>query len=126
MFLSLSMIDSSMKKSITDTLFQCSAVAVLLGAAAYTFVPVLPAYFLAVGALGMFFTRLTRRYKGTNVRLRRLYRQELFSALIFMAAAAMMFWRGGVDWVVLFIVATVLQVYTAILIPREEAKEKSE
>ena len=37
-----------------------------------------------------------------------------------------MFWRGGIDWVVLFIIATVLQVYTAILIPREEAKEKIE
>ena len=64
-----------MKKNIADTLFQCSALAVLLGAAAYTFVPHLPAYFLAAGALGMFFTRLTRRYKGSNVRLRRLYRQ---------------------------------------------------
>lgn len=116
----------SMKKNIADTLFQCSAVAVLLGAAAYTFVPHLPAYFLAAGALGMFFTRLTRRYKGSNVRLRRLCRQELFSALIFLVAAVMMFWRGGVDWVVLFIVATILQVYTAILIPREEAKEKTE
>ena len=82
--------------------------------------------FLAVGSLGMFLTRLTRRYAGSNLRLRRLYRQELFSSLIFMGAAALMFWRGGTDWVVLFIVATILQVYAAILIPREEAKEKRE
>ncbi|HIT81446.1 MAG TPA: hypothetical protein IAD09_04305 [Candidatus Caccoplasma merdavium] len=114
------------KNKISDTLFQCSAVAVLLGAATYTFIPDLPAYFLAVGSLGMFLTRLTRRYAGSNLRLRRLYRQELFSSLIFMGAAALMFWRGGTDWVVLFIVATILQVYAAILIPREEAKEKRE
>ena len=58
--------------------------------------------------------------------MRRLYRQELFSSLIFIGAAVLMFWRGGIDWVVLFIIATVLQVYTAILIPREEAKEKQQ
>ena len=74
----------------------------------------------------MFLTRLFRRYNGRNLRLRRLYRQELFSAFIFIGAAVLMFWRGGIDWVVLFIIATVLQVYTAILIPREEAKEKQQ
>ena len=74
----------------------------------------------------IFLTRLFRRYNGRNLRLRRLYRQELFSSLIFIGAAVLMFWRGGIDWVVLFIIATVLQVYTAILIPREEAKEKQQ
>ena len=105
-----------MEKNALNALFQCSAVAVLLGAATYTFIPDLPAYFFAAGSLGMFLLRL----------LRRLYRQELFSSLIFIGAAVLMFWRGGIDWVVLFIIATVLQVYTAILIPREEAKEKQQ
>lgn len=82
--------------------------------------------FFAAGSLGMFLIRLFRRYNGRNLRLRRLYRQELFSSLIFIGAAVLMFWRGGIDWVVLFIIATVLQVYTAILIPREEAKEKQQ
>ena len=111
-----------MEKNALNALFQCSAVAVLLGAATYTFIP----YFFAAGSLGMFLTRLFRRYNGRNLRLRRLYRQELFSSLIFIGAAVLMFWRGGIDWVVLFIIATVLQVYTAILIPREEAKEKQQ
>ena len=115
-----------MEKNALNALFQCSAVAVLLGAATYTFIPDLPAYFFAAGSLGMFLTRLFRRYNGRNLRLRRLYRQELFSSLIFIGAAVLMFWRGGIDWVVLFIIATVLQVYTAIIIPREEAKEKQQ
>ncbi|MBQ8423786.1 MAG: hypothetical protein IJY36_05960 [Coprobacter sp.] len=112
-----------MKDSVRNTLFQCSAIAVVLGAAAYTFVPHLPAYLLAAGAVGMFVARVTRKYRGDNVRLRRLYRQELFSSVIFLAAAALMYWRGGVDWVVLFIMGTVLQIYTSIIIPREESKE---
>ena len=115
-----------MEKNALNALFQCSAVAVLLGAATYTFIPDLPAYIFAAGSLGMFLTRLFRRYNGRNLRLRRLYRQELFSSFIFIGAAVLMFWRGGIDWVVLFIIATVLQVYTAILIPREEAKEKQQ
>ena len=94
-----------MEKNALNALFQCSAVAVLLGAATYTFIPDLPAYFFAAGSLGMFLTRLFRRYNGRNLRLRRLYRQELFSSLIFIGAAVLMFWRGGIDWVVLFIIA---------------------
>ncbi len=115
-----------MKDSARNFLFQCSAIAVLLGAVAYTFVPMLPACFLAVGAIGMFIARITRRYRGNNIRLRRLYRQELFSSVIFLAAAALMYWRGGADWVVLFIMGTVIQIYTSIIIPREETKEKGE
>lgn len=114
-----------MEKNALNALFQCSAVAVLLGAATYTFIPDLPAYFFAAGSLGMFLTRLFRRYNGRNLRLRRLYRQELFSSLFYRSSCADVL-AGGIDWVVLFIIATVLQVYTAILIPREEAKEKQQ
>lgn len=120
---SLLSINSRMGKNIQTLVFQCSAVALLLGAAAYTFVPVIPAYFFAAGALGMWLTRLFRRYEGKNLRLRRLYRQETLSGFVFVAAAVLMFWRKGNEWVVLFIVATVLQVYAAIVIPREERKE---
>ena len=111
------------KEAVVNTLFQCSAIVLVVAAAAYAFVPQWAVWPFAAGAVGMFAARLTRRYKGKNIRLLRLYRQEAFSSLLLLAAAFLMYWRGGYEWVVLFILATVLQIYTAIFIPREERKE---
>lgn len=110
---------------IQNILFPCSALLLVASAAAYAFVGERAVVPFAIGAAGMFVARLLRRYKGKNIRLQRLYRQETFSSMLFVAAAFLMYRTGGYDWVVLFIIATALQIYTAIFIPREEEKEEA-
>ncbi len=95
-------------------------------------------YLFAVGAVAFASMQLLQRYDGQNVTIRRLRRIMIVSDLLFLAAALLMFAQQGnplqlshLDylqyvynkWVVLVLIAAVLQLYSSHRISHELEKE---
>lgn len=82
-------------------------------------------YMYAVGAAGTIIARILDRYKGNSVRVRRLHRMEIVSALCYGVSAFLLFWaETETDWLAFLTVGAVLQVYTSFMIPYAEKQEK--
>ena len=78
----------------------------------------------AAGAAVVLVTRLLQRYKGKNLRIKRLYRINVVSAVLYCVSAAMPFYsRGTTDWVAFLLAGAVLQMYASYMIERELKKE---
>ncbi|MEG0252459.1 MAG: hypothetical protein RSA66_02010 [Muribaculaceae bacterium] len=83
-------------------------------------------YVFAVGAIGTLVVRMMMRYKGDNIRLKRLNRMEMVSSLCYMLSAFFMFYPGSklTDWLAFLTAGAVLQVYSSFMISRVESKER--
>ena len=96
-------------------------------------------YLFAVGALGFASMQMLQRYEGKNVTIRRLRRMMLISDVLFLLAALLMFAsQGNVfglshityvqyiynKWVVVLLVAAILQLYSSHRIGHELQKEQ--
>ena len=95
-------------------------------------------YIFAVGALGFVAMQFLQRYEGTNFVIRRLRRMMLLSDFLFLLAALLMIANTGnflgLDyityieyvynkWVVVLLIAAILQLYSTHRISRELEKE---
>lgn len=79
----------------------------------------------AAGALILLIGRILSQYKGDNLRLRRLYRIETWSAVFFCVAAFFLFYPPGNnlrDVLAFTLAGGVIQIYTSIMIPRAAKK----
>lgn len=65
--------------------------------------------------------------EGASMRVRRLFRMELWASILFCAAVFCMFYRGmgPTDWIAFTLAGGVLQLYSSIAVPRAIAKEKA-
>ena len=83
-------------------------------------------YVYGGGATMLLIGRLFTSYKGDNVRLKRLYRIESWSAIFFCVAVFFMFYEGAGarDWLAFTLAGGAIQIYTSIMIPRTIAKDK--
>ncbi len=80
-------------------------------------------YILPAGALLTLAGRIiTPRLKNNSLRVRRLHRMQLWSAILFCASAAAMFYPGlrPTDWLAFTLAAAVLQAYASIMLPRAQ------
>lgn len=79
----------------------------------------------SAGALITLAGRLLNRYDGPVLRVKRLYRLEVWSSIFFCAAAFFMFYRYGEgrDWFAFILAGGAILVYTSIMIPRTLEKE---
>lgn len=80
----------------------------------------------AAGALILLAGRLMGQYKGDNLRLRRLYRIETWSAVFFCVGAFFLFYPPGNNLRDVFaftLAGGVIQIYTSIMIPRAANKQ---
>ncbi len=80
-------------------------------------------YLYAAGAALVLIGRLMYPVpKQAPLRLRRLLRMELWTALVFIAGAVFTFLnqRGGNDWLAFTMAGGVLTIYTSIMIPRQK------
>lgn len=78
-------------------------------------------YIFTTGAAITFIGRIiTPRLKDASLRVRRLNRMQLWSAILFCASAAAMFYPGlqPTDWLAFTLAAAVLQAYASIMLPR--------
>lgn len=82
-------------------------------------------YVYAFGALVLLAGRFVApAVKDAPVRLRRLMRVEIWTALIFVAGALFLFLpsAGSTDWLAFTLAGGVLTVYTSVMIPRLSKK----
>lgn len=80
-------------------------------------------YLYAFGAVLLLSGRFVApRIENAPIRLRRLIRIEIWTALIFVAGAVFMFLpsAGGKDWIAFTLAGGLLTVYTSIMIPRQK------
>ena len=78
----------------------------------------------AVGAAMVLLARLLLQYKGRNLRVRRLYRINQASAVLYCVSAAMLFWcKDTTNWVAFLMAGAVLQIYATYMIDRELDKK---
>lgn len=84
-------------------------------------------YVYAAGSLILLAGRfIAPKVKDAPLRLRRLIRVEIWSALIFMAGAVFMFVpsAGSTDWIAFTLAGGLLTIYTSVMIPRQKADNK--
>lgn len=82
-------------------------------------------WIFAAGALMSLIGRFMNQYDGKSLRIKRLYRIEMWSSVFFCVAAFFMFYRGAgpTDWLAFTIAGGLILVYTSIMIPRVAKKE---
>jgi len=123
---------------VENTIFVFGALLMLAGAVAGLFRWQWFPYIYAVGAVCFASMQMLQRYEGSNFTIRRLRRIMLLSDVLFLFTAVLMFaGRGnalGLDWiyylnyvknnwVVLLLLAAILQLYTTYRIGSELEKE---
>ena len=121
-----------------NAVFICGALMVLAGAAMGMFVEDAAPYIYGIGALAFSAMQLQQRYEGGNFTIQRLRRIMLLSDVVLLLSAAMMFadkgnplgldhltWLNYVhrNWVVLLLLAAVIQLYTVFRIDSELGRE---
>lgn len=78
----------------------------------------------AAGAALVLVVRLTQRYKGKNLRIRRLYVMQVMAAVMFCLSAFLTYYSTGTtDWIAFLMAGSVLQIYAAFMIDKEKEKE---
>ena len=112
-----------MKDKFRNILFMISASMLLLATvltfSSFEYAP----YLFAVAAAGITVSRLTRRYEGSNLRLKRLYRIEKIASLLLLVVSYMLF-KNESGWIIFLTIYALLQLYVSMVIPPEEKKEK--
>lgn len=115
-----------------NIIFQLGGLLLIAGAI-FPLVPALNLYapfvFLA-GTLMYSTMQLLQRYDGTNFIIRRLRRQQIFSAFLLLIAAGLLLMKHfnvgifrGEEWKMVLVIAAILQLYAAFRIPHELNKE---
>ena len=77
----------------------------------------------SIGATMVALAQINSPSKSNRANVKRLRRQQIFGALLLVLTGAFMFFTHGNEWIVCLTVAAILELYTAIRIPQEEAKE---
>ena len=108
-------------KSLIPALFTVGALMVLFGAAVYITGWEPAPYVYTIGATMVALAQINSPSKSNRANVKR--RQQIFGALLLVLTGAFMFFTHGNEWIVCLTVAAVLELYTAIRIPQEEAKE---
>lgn len=111
-------------KKYLSTIFVIGGISVLVGAATFFTRWSLSPFIFTLGAILVVIVQFADRYRGSNLVLKRLYRQQQFSGLALLLTALFMFTTTHNEWVVCFCVATFLLLYTVFRISHVEEKEK--
>ena len=77
-----------------------------------------------LGAVLFAYAQVMCRYEGKNLIIRRLRRQQILAAVLFVFTGVLMFVTKHNEWILCLTVAAVLELYTAFRIPSELEKEK--
>ena len=114
------------------TRLQLSGLLVLIGLLAMTVMAVMPllniihewmTWVFAIGAVTVLAGRIIGAYNGPQLRVKRLHRILISSAILYCASALMMFLsRGTNDWIALLLAGLMVQIYATWMIERENKK----
>ena len=106
-------------KKILPAMFMVGAVMLLVGAAVYVTRWPLSPYIYTVGAVMVAIAQIFSPLSSSTPVIRRLRRQQIFSALLLVVTGPLMIYTHGNDWIVTLSIASVLQLYTSWRIPQE-------
>ncbi|WP_418698627.1 hypothetical protein [Bacteroides sp.] len=110
-------------KQLIPALFTVGAVMLLTGAAVYiTGWPLAP-YIYTIGATMVALAQINSPSKKKSPTIKRLRRQQIFAALLLVLSGAFMLFTRGNEWIASLTIAAVLELYTSVRIPQEEAKD---
>jgi hypothetical protein len=124
--------------SVQNAIFIMGGLLMVCGAGMSLFRLGLAPYVYAVGALAFASMQMLQRYEGDNFTIRRLRRMMLLSDVLFLVAGVLMFANGGNflglnhliyieyvynKWVIVLLVAAILQLYSMHRISHELEKE---
>lgn len=109
-------------KQLIPALFTVGAVMVLIGAAVYVTGWAFSPYVYTIGAAFIALAQINSPSKCKTPTIKRLRRQQIFGALLLVLTGAFMFFTHGNEWIVSLTIAAVLELYTSVRIPQEEAK----
>ncbi len=124
--------------SIQQIIFLVGAVLMVIGAGVSLLRWPLAPWIFAVGALGFASMQMLQTYDGPNLTIRRLRRIMLFSDVLFLVSAALMFAGNGnplrlewttylqyvhQKWVATLLLAAILQLYVTHRISHELERE---
>ncbi len=124
---------------LQNTIFLVGGLLMVIGAGSSLLMWRWAPYLFAVGALCFASMQMLQRYEGKNVTIRRLRRMMLISDVLFLLAALLMFAsQGNVfglshityvqyiynKWVVVLLIAAILQLYSSHRIGHELQKEQ--
>ena len=123
---------------VQTIIYLLGAVCMTIGAGTSLLAWVGAPYVYCVGALGFASMQMLQRYEGDNFTIRRLRRMMLLSDVLFLVAGVLMFANGGNflglnhliyieyvynKWVIVLLVAAILQLYSMHRISHELEKE---
>ena len=81
-------------------------------------------YIFSAGAALNLIGRLFTQYSGKNIRVKRLFRIEIWASLFFCVGAFFMFYDPDPrNWIVFVLAGGALLAYTSIMIPRAQRKD---
>ncbi|MBO7108603.1 MAG: hypothetical protein J6V97_00770 [Prevotella sp.] len=124
--------------SLQNAIFVSGAVLMVAGAALWMMFKSLAPWIFAVGALAFVAMQVQQRYEGDNFTIQRLRRIMLMSDVLLILTAALMFaddgnpfgldhltWLNYIhnNWMVLLLLAAVIQLYTVFRMDSELKKE---
>ena len=95
----------------------------LIGAAVYVTGWPLSPYIYTIGATFVALAQINSPSKHKTPTIKRLRRQQIFGALLLVLTGAFMFFTHSNEWIVSLTIAAILELYTSVRIPQEEAKE---
>ena len=118
--------------SIQTWIFRIGGILILLGAMLNPISSTPAPYVYSVGALMFASMQMAASYEGTNFVIRRLRRQQIIGALLLVLSGAAMFannyhveYLRHNEWMVIMLIAAILELYTSFRIPTELEKEKN-
>lgn len=104
---------------------------VLLGAVLNPIESLVAVYVYCVGALMFVAMQMLESYEGDSFVVRRLRRQQIIGGLLLLLSGVAMFGREyhimymqHNEWLIILLIAAMLQLYTSFRIPAEIKKEK--
>lgn len=101
------------------SLEQLAYILILLAAAIYLWLPLWSPWLMGLGAFGITCCHLYQKYGGNDLRQRRNRKLRHMLGLLYFATAYFM-WKGGMDWVVLLLIAVVIEIYTLFVASKGE------
>lgn len=110
-------------KQLIPAFFVVGDVMALTGAAVYITGWELAPYIYTIGAAMVALAQINSPSKSKSPNVKRLRRQQIFGAILLVLTGAFMFFTHGNEWIVCMTIAAILELYTSVRIPQEEAKE---
>lgn len=114
-----------LNKKAINTVFQISALLILIAAVLYQFDAQIASWAMLAGAIGYGVTTIMNRYRGNSLRGKRLFNIELFSVILIAVSTYLMFARIT-GWVITLLIAAILTLYYVFAYSRIDKQKKEE